>query len=449
MDPTLLDQQARITAVRIDGANNTRRSFLASLVYPHLPQPASFESVLHATRHIGHYLAQTDIFQTVHARLEPSVDPAARPGDVNVIFTTKERPRFFLKTSTEVGNSEGNASATCRLRNVFGGGETFEANVSLGTKTRRSFHATFSAPITRTLDTHGELSVFALDRDNTSYMSATEILRGARAVIRHGAVGARAGQHEFGYEAALRHIGGLKPTASLSVRTAAGTSVKSSLFHTWTRDTRDHAILGTRGVRTQLRHELAGLGGGATFYKAEATLHASRALHPGLLLSLGARAGVLHPLGSDGTTSAPTLSDRYQLGGPTNLRMFRANSLGPHDGVDSLGGDLFWATGASLMTHLPRKPHWPVKVHAFLNAGQLESFRWRAGTGTSTGTDAGPTLRSTVAAALTQPSVSAGVGLIYIFDPVRVELNFGVPLAARASDGTRKGVQVGIGLEFL
>lgn len=75
-------------------------------------------------------------------------------------------------------------SATSRIRNVFGGGETFEANVSFGTKTRRSFNATFTAPVTRTLDTHGELSVFALDRDNTSYMSATETLRGARAVIR-------------------------------------------------------------------------------------------------------------------------------------------------------------------------------------------------------------------------------------------------------------------------
>lgn len=60
----------------------------------------------------------------------------------------------------------------------------FEANVSFGTKTRRSFNATFSAPLTRTLDTHGELSVFALDRDNTSFMSATETLRGARAAIR-------------------------------------------------------------------------------------------------------------------------------------------------------------------------------------------------------------------------------------------------------------------------
>ena len=49
------------------------------------------------------------------------------------------------------------------------------------------------------------------------------------------------------------------------------------------------------------------------------------------LLSLGARTGILHSLsnGDDGTT--PTLSDRFQLGGPTNLRMFRANSLGPRD----------------------------------------------------------------------------------------------------------------------
>ena len=73
------------------------------------------------------------------------------------------------------------------------------------------------------------------------------------------------------------------PFSFLSVRKAAGTSTKSSLFHTWTRDTRDHPVLGTQGVRAQLRHELAGLGAGATFYKAEGSLHASRVLHPGLV----------------------------------------------------------------------------------------------------------------------------------------------------------------------
>jgi outer membrane protein insertion porin family len=50
---------------------------------------------------------------------------------------------------------------------------------------------------------------------------------------------------------------------------------------------------------------------------------------------------------------------------------------------------------------------------------------------------------------LRKPSISAGVGLIYRFDPVRVEVNFGVPLVASKSDGVRKGFQVGIGIEFL
>lgn len=48
-----------------------------------------------------------------------------------------------------------------------------------------------------------------------------------------------------------------------------------------------------------------------------------------------------------------------------------------------------------------------------------------------------------------RPSISAGVGVIYRFDPVRVEVNFGVPLVASKSDGTRRGLQVGMGLEFL
>lgn len=58
-------------------------------------------------------------------------------------------------------------------------------------------------------------------------------------------------------------------------------------------------------------------------------------------------------------------------------------------------------------------------------------------------------MSDTVRESLSRPSVSAGVGLIYRFDPIRVEVNFGVPLVASKSDGYRKGLQVGIGLEFL
>ena len=58
-------------------------------------------------------------------------------------------------------------------------------------------------------------------------------------------------------------------------------------------------------------------------------------------------------------------------------------------------------------------------------------------------------LKQSVLASLSRPSLSAGVGIIYRLDPVRVELNFGVPLACSRSDGARRGFQVGMGLEFM
>jgi outer membrane protein insertion porin family len=111
--------------------------------------------------------------------------------------------------------------------------------------------------------------------------------------------------------------------------------------------------------------------------------------------------------------------------------------MGPRDRSDSLGGDIYWAAGVSLISDVPRKPHWPIKSHIFFNAGRLDLM------------DKSRNYLENIAACLSRPSISAGVGLIYRFDPVRVEVNFGVPLIASRSDGIRRGVQVGMGLEFL
>ena len=67
------------------------------------------------------------------------------------------------------------------------------------------------------------------------------------------------------------------------MREAAGQSVKSSVYHSWTRDTRDDRILGTRGSYTKLFHELAGVGGDTLFYKTEAHGQAARSLFPGVV----------------------------------------------------------------------------------------------------------------------------------------------------------------------
>lgn len=70
------------------------------------------------------------------------------------------------------------------------------------------------------------------------------------------------------------------------MRHAAGQTVKSSVSHSWTRDTRDDRITATMGSYNKITHELAGLGGDASFYKAEAESQLSRQVLQGLVSCL-------------------------------------------------------------------------------------------------------------------------------------------------------------------
>lgn len=118
-----------ISAVRVEGATHTRKSFLAGVITPALalpsqpkgaaePRQTTLEDALHATRRIAAGLQRTDIFSTVSASLEPPQSALASPraGDVDLVFKAKERGRWYVSSSTEVGNSEGTAvSASCCL----------------------------------------------------------------------------------------------------------------------------------------------------------------------------------------------------------------------------------------------------------------------------------------------------------------------------------------------
>jgi outer membrane protein assembly factor BamA len=66
-----------------------------------------------------------------------------------------------------------------------------------------------------------------------------------------------------------------------SMREASGHSFKSSLSHTWVRDTRDDRVIGTHGLYAKVHQEIAGIGGDAKFHKFEAEGQLSRSLCPG------------------------------------------------------------------------------------------------------------------------------------------------------------------------
>lgn len=105
-----IKSRVNISSVRVEGAPKTRRSFLAGIIDPAVSSCETLEDALHATRRISHGLQKTDIFSSIEAYIDrPKDNVLAQVGDVDLVFKTRERGRWFVSSSTEVGNNEGTA----------------------------------------------------------------------------------------------------------------------------------------------------------------------------------------------------------------------------------------------------------------------------------------------------------------------------------------------------
>ena len=365
----------------------------------------------------------------------------------------QEKPRIELKAGTEVGNTEASANANLLLRNLFGGAEALALNATYGTRTRSAYQGTFDTPLLGRPGLRLALGGTA-SATQKAWASHEEDVKSGWARLRWlSKVGHR---HEVEYTGAWRTVTGLASNASPTVRMDAGNSVKSSVAYAWTNDRRDHPLLPSRGYLLRSVWELAGwgpLGGDVAFTKTE---YDAQGVTPipvpgmrrgGVTLTTSLRGGVLYPLGGQ----ASRINDRFQLGGPTDVRGFRMSGLGPRDRPDAVGGDVFLAGGASLLMPVPGVgAQRPLRWQLFLNGGRLLSLRNSQKETESSGSIVPKSLKST-AADLSDglPSTAAGIGLVYAHSIARFELNVTLPLVLRRGEDARKGLQFGIGINFL
>lgn len=386
-------------------------------------------------------------------------DPSTTPTDVNIYYRVKEKSKVFAKTGTDVGNAEGSAYAQVQWRNLFGGAESLDLNASLGTRTRSSYSGSLDTPVLSNPNFRAQVGGIQSTTQKI-FASHEEVMRGGWAKLRYLGV---TGLHEFGYTGSWRQITGLAQNASPTVRGDAGDTFKSSLTHTWTSDRRDNPILPTTGYFTKTSNEIAGFGplaGDVAFLKSE--IETQQALpipipgikgDSGVTFTTGFRAGLLYPLTLNGA-SQPSLSrinDRFQLGGPTDVRGFRLSGLGPRDGPDAVGGDVYAAGSANLLVPLPKVgAARPLRLQAFVNGGRLLALRSQDKEGALSSEEVQQSMKN----ALSEignglPSMSAGVGLVYAHPAARFELNFSLPIVTRKGEEGRKGLQFGIGINFL
>ncbi|KAI5794283.1 surface antigen-domain-containing protein [Peziza echinospora] len=484
-----------IRSVHVEGANRTRGAFLQKVFEPLLkPQedatgPYTLETAMKELQKATAKLHRFEIFKP-----EISISLDTPPADISlvpsaatssklpaattpldVLLSVKERSLFTLKSGTDLGNTQATGYLTASTLNFLGLADKASVSFSAGTRTRSSSELNVSLPVPTFSNPDFTLSAGAhqATRDNTDYASHELLSKGSRVGVRYVTPSTR-DIHDLAWEGAWRQVTGLTSTASPSIRREAGDSIASALKYTFIRDWRDNPLIPTSGYLFKSISELAGgsyLGGDVKHLKHEAEAQFATTLLPrsttasstptslspppsasassslrnwleSSTLTTTIRSGILYPL--QPLTSPSRLPDRFTLGGPSSLRSFKESGLGPRDGSDALGGDLYLSAAASLLFPIPHLgPDKPVRFQAYVNGGRLVAWD-KAGAPDVLGR-----LKAVLNGSEGAPSLSAGVGLVYVAGMARFELNFGVPVVVREGERGRKGFQFGVGINVM
>jgi outer membrane protein insertion porin family len=166
----------------------------------------------------------------------------------------------------------------------------------------------------------------------------------------------------------------LAATPSLPIQQAAlaGPEWVSSVGDTVTYNTLDNTRNPTSGINSQLRQDLAGLGGDVNFLRTSEDVRYYQALNGDLVGMVRAQGGYITGYGGQ---QVPLIDSFF--GGPTMVRGFAPNGFGPRDltpgaTMDNVGGSMYWASTAELQSAIPGIPNeYGLKASAFVDAGSV------------------------------------------------------------------------------
>lgn len=266
--------------------------------------------------------------------------------------------------------------------------------------------------------------------------------------------------------------------ASYEVVRQSGPSLQHSIKYTWRTNGcyTDSKYQPTIGIDGHASTELAGPPGDVGYVKIEGggTIHVPLYI-PGLvqeqqrsnnsssassssvsssLVSLHGTwcGGVLKPITFGGLCTGPTISDRFFVGGPLQLRGFLPAGIGPRSstpggstspGGDALGGNLFYTASLAASLSPPNNTFlsdYGIRLFTFCNAGTCVGTLPSSVFGNGSG-------QRSLATILQTTRTSAGFGLSAGTPMGRVELTYAVPIRYGPKDA-RRNLQFGFGFNF-
>jgi len=217
------------------------------------------------------------------------------------------------------------------------------------------------------------------------------------------------------------------PSLPIQQAAAAGSQWVSSVGDTVSYNTLDNAKSPTSGFNSQLRQDIAGLGGDVKFLRTTEDLRYYHPINDDVVSLVRAQGGYVTGWGGQ---QVPLLNSFF--GGPTMVRGFAPNGFGPRDltpgtTMDNVGGSMYWATTAELQSNIPGVPaEYGLKASAFVDAGSV--FRY-------SGPMAFPgSAQSLQVANNNIVRSSVGVGLTWASPFGALTVNYAVPLTKAAYD---------------
>jgi outer membrane protein insertion porin family len=308
--------------------------------------------------------------------------------------------------------------------NFLGTGQTVKASVSYG---QYAQNADLSASEPYFLGTRIAAGVdfFAKQTDASSYQSYGSYSYGATLSLGlpiNEQIGAQL-RYSISRQDVTLDPSSLAATPSVPIQQAAlaGPQWVSAVGDTISYNTLDNNKNPTSGINSQLKQDLAGLGGDVNFLRTTEDVRYYQSLNNDLVGMVRAQGGNIIGYGGQ---QVPLLDSFF--GGPSMVRGFASNGFGPRDltagsTMDNVGGTSYWATTAELQSSIPGVPQeYGLKASAFVDAGSVFNY-------------AGSTQSLQVANSNIVRS-SVGVGLTWDSPFGALTVNYAIPVTKAAYD---------------
>ncbi|KAK3920234.1 Sorting and assembly machinery component 50-like protein [Frankliniella fusca] len=428
--------RARVDKVNIEGLGRTKDDIIIESIQP-LFSAGDFIEVLKQAHEIRERLVSLGCFNNVRIYIDTSSGKTATPDGLEVTFHVSEMRRLTGAINTLFGsNNEGSVALSMRLPNLMGRGERIQAECSYGNRRTSNYNFGFVKPLRGRANAFFTTSVFQhfTEQPASGYK---EIDRGL--LFDLAFTSAPLVRHNLQWETTWRDLSVLNRTTAFEIREMSGPSLKGSLRHILSVDRRDQPIFPRSGTLWRITTEYAGIGGNVNFLKNEAQFQANIPLSNDVVFQATLHGGLLKSIGN---TKPPSLCDHFFLGGPLSLRGFESRGVGPQAGRNALGASTYWAGGLHLYSPLPfiRPGGFGdlFRAHLFLNAGNIGNFEF---------TD---DYNHNLEVLGQNMRLAYGLGIaMKLGDIARVELNYCLPHLHQRTDAINKGLQFGIGFDFL